>query len=609
MPRRKNAGPPTRIASALRTVALMVRISLNADTPRSIGTVITAVGQMASLPFRAIGLKVMIDGVVAADRAQAIRGVLLVVGFSALNRVMTHASLNMRMRLRENTQLYLDSHVMGLTAGLPGMEHHERPEYLDQVELIRTERGYLANPFNPISWTIASILQGVSTLGLLAGVHPLIALLPLFGIPAAYVAGHWENRLVQMVEGQAEPNRVLRHYFELTTTPPPAKEVRIFALANELLGRRRALFDELEKDRLELSVQRVVRSTMAWTLFAAAYVAAIAWTVRAATRGDATVGDVVLVLAIGSQVYQQLAELAQNVAWFVRTHRAVRRLRWFTDYADRTHAELDPAEPAPVPERLVDGIRVEGLSFTYPGSGVEVLGGVDLHLPAGSTVAIVGENGAGKTTLVKLLCRLYEPTAGRILVDGIDLRALPIEEWRRRTSAGFQDFGHFQLLARETVGIGDTLVPSSDDNVRGALERAAAPDVVDALPDGFATQLGRDFEGGVELSLGQWQKLALGRAMMRETPLLLVLDEPTASLDAPTEHRLFARFHGAAREAAQRTGAVTILVSHRFSTVRMADLILVVDGGRIAEAGDHTSLLRAGGLYAELYALQARAYR
>lgn len=329
---------------------------------------------------------------------------------------------------------------------------------------------------------------------------------------------------------------------------------------------------------------------------------------RAASRGDASVGDVVLVLNIGNQVDQQLAELGENVAWFVRTHRAVRRLRWFTDYADAAHAALEPARPAVVPARLVDGIRVEHVAFAYPGTDVPVLGDVDLHLAAGSTVAIVGENGAGKTTLVKLLCRLYEPTSGRITVDGIDLRDLPVEEWRRRVSAGFQDFGQLQLLARETVGVGDTSVPCDDEQVMGALARAAAPEVVDQLPDGLDTQLGREFDGGVELSLGQWQKLALGRAMMRRAPLVLMLDEPTASLDAPTEHRLFERFHGAARDVARETGAITILISHRFSTVRMADHILVVAGGRIAEAGDHASLVAAGGLYAELYWLQARSY-
>ena len=594
--------------SALRTVALMVQISVRADAARSAFAVITAVGQMASLPLRAIGLKVMTDGFVAGDRSQALRGVVIVLGLTTVHRLMLHASLNVRMRLRENTQLYLDSHVMGLTAGIPGLEHHERPEYLDQVELIRNERGYLANPFNPISWTIASLVQGASTLALLVGVHPLIALLPLFGLASAWAAGHGEQRLIALTDGQAEGNRLLRHHYELATLPASAKEVRIFGLTDELLRRRQELFDRLEVERRALGAHRVAVSSAAWLVFAAAYVGALAFTIRAATRGDATVGDAVLVLTIGSQLDQQLAELGENVAWFVRTHRAVRRLRWFTDYADRSHAALEPAAPAAAPDRLTDGIRVEGVAFGYPGTGITVLEDVDLHLPAGATVAIVGENGAGKTTLVKLLCRFYEPTAGRILVDGVDLRSIPIDDWRRRVAAGFQDFAMFQLFARETVGVGDTRF-DGDDPIIDALTRAAAPEVVGQLPEGLATQLGRDFDGGVELSLGQWQKLALGRAMMRTEPLLLVLDEPTASLDAPTEHRLFERFHGAARDAARARGAITILISHRFSTVRMADLILVVDGGRIVEAGDHDTLVAAGGLYAELYELQARAYR
>ena len=439
--------------------------------------------------------------------------------------------------------------------------------------------------------------------------NPALALLPVVGIASAWVAGHNEQLMIAMLDRQAEPNRILRHHFELTTLPQAAKEVRIFGLGDELLARRRALFDELESERQALGVRRVLLSTGAWLLFAAGFVGAVVWVARSAARGDATVGDVVLVLTIGNQIDQQLADLGTNVAWFVRTHRAVRRLRWFADYADASHASLTPVTPATVPARLVDGVRIEGLAFGYPGTDTTVLRDVNLHLPAGSTVAIVGENGAGKTTLVKLLFRLYEPTAGRILVDGVDLRDMPIDEWRRRASAGFQDCGMFQLFARETIGIGDTAIDASDPNVRAALDRAAAPEVVEALPSGLDTQLGREFDGGVEVSTGQWQKLALGRAMMRAAPLLLVLDEPTASLDAPTEHRLFERFHGAARAAAQLTGAITILISHRFSTVRMADLILVVDGGRIAEAGDHDTLIASGGLYAELYGIQASAYR
>jgi ATP-binding cassette subfamily B protein len=238
-----------------------------------------------------------------------------------------------------------------------------------------------------------------------------------------------------------------------------------------------------------------------------------------------------------------------------------------------------------------------------------VLDHVDLVLEPGTTVAIVGENGAGKTTLVKLLARLYEPTAGRILVDGIDLRSFDVGAWRARVSAGFQDFGRFQFLARESVGIGDLPAADSDARVLAALGRAAAADVPAGLPAGLATQLGREFEGGVDLSLGQWQKVALGRAMMRRQPLLLVLDEPTASLDAPTEHALFERFTEAARGAAEQSGAVTVLVSHRFSTVRTADLIVVFADGRISERGSHDELMRRGGTYAELYELQAGAYR
>ena len=210
---------------------------------------------------------------------------------------------------------------------------------------------------------------------------------------------------------------------------------------------------------------------------------------------------------------------------------------------------------------------------------------------------------------MKLLCRLYQPTLGRISVDGIDICDFAVDEWRKHLSSGFQDFAKFELLASQAIGIGD--LPNIDDGaeVLAALERAEVSDVVDAFPAGLDTQLGRTFTGGIELSVGQWQKIALGRTMMRPVPLLLLLDEPTASLDAQTEHDLFERYAGAARRAAVGTGAITVLVSHRFSTVRMADLILVVDGGRVTEVGSHTELTRRGGTYADLYELQARAYR
>jgi ATP-binding cassette subfamily B protein len=269
----------------------------------------------------------------------------------------------------------------------------------------------------------------------------------------------------------------------------------------------------------------------------------------------------------------------------------------------------------PVPTHLEHGIRFEHVSFAYPGTERLVLDDVNLDLPAGAVVAIVGENGAGKSTLVKLLAKLYEPGSGRILVDGTDLARVRAEEWRRRLAGAFQDFFRFEFKARHTVGLGD--VPRLDDQpaVVTAIARAGADDVVVRLAAGLDTQLGPTWPEGVEVSFGQWQKLALARGFMRDAPLVLVLDEPTAALDAETEHALFERYAAAAiggdrsSDVGKGVGRITILVSHRFSTVRMADIIVVLDGARVAEVGSHENLMAKHGQYAELYGIQAAAYR
>src|SRR3989454_782092 len=281
-----------------------------------------------------------------------------------------------------------------------------------------------------------------------------------------------------------------------------------------------------------------------------------------------------------------------------------RRLAWLEDYAASQAASGD----LPVPTALHRGIRLDHVSFAYPGTSRVVLDDVSVMLPAGAVVALVGENGAGKTTLVKLLAKLYEPGAGRVLVDGVELARMPADEWRGRLAGAFQDFFRFEFRARHTVGVGD--VPRLDDEpaVVLAVDRAGAMDVVDRLEGGLETQLGATCPGGVEVSFGQWQKLALARGFMRERPLVLVLDEPTAALDAETEHALFERYASAAQRERQ-DGRITILVSHRFSTVRMADLIVVLDGSRVVEFGTHDNLMARRGAYSELYNIQAAAYR
>jgi ATP-binding cassette, subfamily B, bacterial len=282
---------------------------------------------------------------------------------------------------------------------------------------------------------------------------------------------------------------------------------------------------------------------------------------------------------------------------------SAQRLAWLEDFAARANAHADQHAP----DRLAEGIRFEGVSFAYPGTSRTVLDDVDLTLPAGAVVAIVGENGAGKSTLVKLLARMYAPTAGRITADGTDIAHIDVHEWRERLAGAFQDFARLELVAQTTVGLGDR--PRLDDRaaVTSAVDRAGATPVVDDLSAGLDTQLGPSWEGGVDVSFGQWQKLALARGYMRPEPLLLMLDEPTAALDAETEHALFERFASGAREA-NDTGRVTVLVSHRFSTVRMADLIVVLDGARVVEVGSHDELMQRRGTYAELYSIQAAGY-
>jgi ATP-binding cassette subfamily B protein len=275
-----------------------------------------------------------------------------------------------------------------------------------------------------------------------------------------------------------------------------------------------------------------------------------------------------------------------------------------------TAANVDPVRAdLPAPTALRHGITLTGVAFGYPRTDVDVLRDVTVRIPAGTTVAIVGDNGAGKSTLVKLLCRFYRPSAGQITVDGVDLRRIDPERWRERIAAGFQDFVRFDAPARESIGVGDLARSGEPGAVPAAVHRADAQVVVDRLPQGLDTHLGKAYEDGEELTGGQWQRVALSRAMMRPEPLLLLLDEPTAALDPLTEHALFERYAASAREVGQRTGAITVLVSHRFSTVRMADLILVISDGRIVEAGDHQTLMAHNGSYAELFTLQAAAYR
>ncbi|MFC4069004.1 ABC transporter ATP-binding protein [Actinoplanes subglobosus] len=574
---------------------------------KTIGSILLMVAGAAAAPLIAAALAVMTDAVVAGDSADATRAGLLVAALAVAVLTFAHFAHVFYFDLADLAELDFQQRLIGLSHGTAGIHHHEDAAQADTLSVLEQDSRQFQGAIEALLNTLGLLIASGVTAVLLARLHPVLLLLPLAAIPPL-LCGRWaERRIDRSRTAAAEPTRVALNLFRLATSADTAGELRVFRLQKELRDRHGVLWDRAG-DRLWHGRLTGALLTVAGQLvFAAAYIAAVLLVVASAVRGDRSVGDVVLVIVLAAQVSQQVTQAVTLLETLQRTASTYRRLGELETFVrERSGGPAGVVEP---PDRLREGITFDGVGFTYPGTGTAVLRDVDLTLPAGATVAIVGENGAGKSTLVKLLCGFYRPTAGRITVDGYDLAGLSVTGWRERIAAGFQDFVRFELVARETVGIGDLPRIDSSDDVLAGLGRAHATDVLDRLDSGLETQLGKSWTDGAELSGGQWQKLALGRALMRPRPLLLVLDEPTSALDPQAEHDLFQRYSEQSRRVAAGNGGITVLVSHRFSTVRMADLILVVSGGEIVERGDHAALMAARGVYAELFGLQAAAYR
>ena len=595
------------MGKTLRAVWLVVTLAVRADPWRAVLVALMELANGLCIATLSLWLKLLADAAVDRDLTLALIAAASGAGAVTMAIFAGWLGANGQTVLRERTGIGLEERLARLSLGVPGLEHHERPDYQDTLALLREERGRLGDSFYAIISGMQLVVRFGATVVLLITVHFSLVLLPVFGLVLLATGRRAERLRQSAMEATAEPLRTANHLVETSTSAGPAKELLVFGLGDEFLRRHRAIWAAIDRARTRAAIQEVALNAGGWVVLSLGYAAAAALATWLAIEGRATAGDVLMTLSLAGQVHGYVAGGAGLFSWMLGTLKAVERLLWLTDYvSDATSAD---AGRTPSPRRLTAGIELEDVSFSYPGTDNEVLSDVSLHLPAGGTVAVVGENGAGKTTLVKLLCRFYDPSKGRILVDGTGLDQHDVEDWRAGITAAFQDFARFQFLARETVGVGDLKAVEDLPAVERAVVRAGAEDVSAGLPSGLETQLGREWESGVELSEGQWQKLALARALMRERPVLLILDEPTASLDAETEYALFARYSAAVRETASEVGTITILVSHRFSTVRMAESIVVLDGGRVIEVGSHDELMARGGLYAELYEIQARAYR
>ena len=552
----------------------------------------------------ALWLKFLVDGVAAGPsghRSITVACVGLAVSVTA-TWYLSVLSQRVQRRFRDRVAIALESHVANLQASVPTIEHHERPEYLDRLAMLREQVFALDHMFMSLFSTIGWMFRLTITTILLGSVHPALVLLMVFAVPA-FITSTWRPAVERRVEESVVSNtRLARHLFVVGTTASSAKEVRVTGCGDWLIAERRAAWERWYQPVAKVRVATAVWHCLVWALFGLAYVSAI---VFVSNGLDRSVGQVVLVVAAGIRLASYVGATAGELG-FLRGFwmDSSRRLTWLEDYA----ASVDLRSSATVPDVIREGITFEHVSFKYPGTDRLVLDDVSMLLPAGSVVAVVGENGAGKSTLVKLLARMYAPTGGVIAVDGTSIADMPTDQWRQRMAGAFQDFYRFEFDAQHSVGVGELARVGDPVAAQTAVTRAGADDVIRHLAHGLDTQLGPTWQDGAEVSFGQWQKLALARGFMRDEPLVLILDEPTAALDAETEHALFERFAAMSR-GAEVTGRITVLVSHRFSTVRMADLIVVLNGNRLAEMGSHEQLVALGGQYADLYSSQAAAYR
>ncbi|MGE0789645.1 MAG: ABC transporter ATP-binding protein [Sandaracinaceae bacterium] len=398
---------------------------------------------------------------------------------------------------------------------------------------------------------------------------------------------------------RAPETRRQMYYESLLTNAAYTKEVKLFDLGGLLLGRYRAIFQKHFQEDRARTLAQAWRAYLFGAVSVVAFYGAYAWIAVKTAEGELTFGDMTMYLLVFRQAQTSLYRSLDLVR---SQYEHMLYLRELFSFLDREPARVvgGTRTSGPDPD---DGLRMRGVEFRYPDADALTLAGIDLHLRPREKLALVGENGAGKTTLIKLMVGLYRPTAGTITLDGLDLAEWEPRALRRRVGVIFQDFVQYHLLAGENVGAGDVEAFDDEARWRTASAKGLADAIIEALPDGYQTPLGKWFENGRELSGGQWQKIALSRAFMREDAQLLILDEPTASMDAEAETRIFERFGALAEDR------MAVIISHRFSTVRMADTIVVIEGGRIVEKGSHEQLVAQGGRYAHLFALQARGYR
>ena len=482
------------------------------------------------------------------------------------------------------------------------LAYYESPAYYNTLHQAQREAPYRpARIVTALAAAVQNVLSILAVGGLvLFSLHwTVMAIVGLVAVPGLWLRMRHARALSAEQKRNSPLERHLDYYAWLGSTPGPAKEIRVQNLGRVFIQRVQTARKVLFERRVRFQRQRILSEVLAQGCGSIAIVVAFSQLIGKTLRGVFSIGDLVMTLQAFQRMISAVQETVSSVSQLYEHGIFMGRLREFLDLQQQIR---DPADPLPFPGQLKQGIRFEGVSFQYPGSTVPVMENLNLFIEAGKMVALVGENGAGKSTLIKLLCRLYEPTTGRITFDGIDLRCFRREDVWRGMSVLFQDFGQYYATVSDNIWFGDSSQPAEAARLQKAAAQAGADEFIQELPNAYNQMLGALFEGGRDLSGGQWQRLALSRAMLRSAPII-VLDEPTSAMDAMAEHDLFERFKDLTMT---RT---SLVISHRMSTVRMADHIFYFELGRITEAGSHAELLNAGGAYAQLFETQAKSYR
>jgi ATP-binding cassette subfamily B protein len=597
-----------RVRTALRALPRAGELIWQAS-PRGAAALAVALVAGALLPVGQAWLgKLIVDVIVAgAQRGGAPATILrdalpLLVGefvLIALAGAISELSAALRHvlggRVRHRLSLLLIDKALDLD-----LQAFEQPAYYDKLQNARREGAMRAWGMIDLCQALGqSVITLVAFAVVLAGFSlPAALLLLAAGVPALLAQMRHSNRYVGFIKAQTATSRKMLYLEHLLTADTSAKEVRLFGLGEPLLARFERLFADYERENVRLRSARARQGALLGMVTSAGYYAAYAWVIWGAASGQVTIGDLVLYLLLARQARTAAQGLFTALGQLYEHGLFLDTLDEFLAVPRRV---LPPANPCPMPRPIRSGIEFRNVSYRYPESASWALRDVCITLRPGETIALVGANGAGKTTFARLLLRLDDPTEGQILIDGVDLREIDMDELRGGMAALFQDFVHYHVSARENIGFGQHDALEDQQRIVAAARNSSAEATITALPHGYDTTLGRWFERGQNLSGGQWQLIGLARALVRKAEVI-VLDEPTAALDANHEAEIAARLGEIGR------GTILLVMTHRLSLARDADRVAVFDSGRLAELGPHDELMAQGGLYARLFARQSQGY-